>query len=64
MSAANTLSKPPTLSDAVAVWRLHLTGDPLDRIARDSGFSRHQVAAILAGDLHPGSEGIARSWLE
>lgn len=63
MAIASTLPKPPTLSDAVAVWRMHLTGDPLDRIVRDSGFSRHQVEAILAGELHLGSEGIARSQL-
>lgn len=61
MFTFQTLAKPPTLSDAVAVWRMHLTGDTPDRIVRDSGFSRSQVEAILSGVLHPGSEGIACS---
>jgi len=64
MPNATTLEKPPSLQDAVAVWRMHLTGDDPGRIMRDSGLARSHVDSILSGKLHNGSQAIARRLME
>lgn len=50
-----------TFDDAVTVWQMHWDGMYQSRIAARFDVNQGRVCEVLKGDLHPGSELVAKA---